>query len=91
MYPDYPLGEIKPLPPPLQDVLGNVISNGDGDGDGYAALHNIMRTDNRNLVNKVVYPVTPYEGSTATLNVRVHNNMVNHLKKETLRGWQYSK
>jgi hypothetical protein len=59
-------------------------------GYGYAALHNIMRAVHPNVVEKVVEPITHYQGNVVTLAAHVRN-MTNHLEKESLHGRLYTK
>jgi hypothetical protein len=68
-----------------RDTFGNTmrdtITNANGDGDGYAALYNIMRAVHLNLIKKAVEPTMPYQGNSVSIAVHVQN-MANFLEKE---------
>jgi hypothetical protein len=73
---------------PFGNVMKDTVSN--GEVDGYAALHNIMRFKNPNLIEKAVQTATPYQGYIIILAAHVQN-MSNHLKKEALHKRYYTK
>jgi hypothetical protein len=69
-----------------KDPLGNAMKDTvyNGEGYGYAAMHNIMRSVHPNLIQKAVETSTPYQGNMVTFTAHVRN-MSNHLEKEDLR------
>jgi hypothetical protein len=75
-----------------KDTFGNVMKDtvSNGEGDGYAALHNIMRSVHPNVIEKAVNNITPYQGNMVTLAAYVQN-MSNHLEKEALHKIYYTK
>jgi hypothetical protein len=74
-----------------RDTFGNtmrdIITN--ANGDGYAALHNIMRAVHSNLIEKAMDAVTPYQGNSVSIAAHVRN-MANFLEKGELRGRLYT-
>jgi hypothetical protein len=71
---------------PFGNVMKDTVSN--GEGDEYAALHNIMRSVHPNLIEKAVETITPYQGNMVTLAAHVRN-MSNHMEKEAMRKRYY--
>jgi hypothetical protein len=74
-----------------RDTFGNTMRDTitNANGDGYAALHNIMRAFHPNLIEKAVDAVTPYQGNSVSIAAHVRN-MANFLEKKELRGRLYT-
>jgi hypothetical protein len=64
------------------DTFGNTIRDTitNANGDGYAALHNIMRSVHSNLIEKAVDRITPYQGNSVSIAAHAQN-MDNFLEK----------
>jgi hypothetical protein len=71
----------------FRNTMRDTITN--ANGDGYAALHNIMRAVHPHLIEKAVDAVIPYQGNSVSIAAHVRN-MANFLEKEELRGRLYT-
>jgi hypothetical protein len=74
-----------------RDSFGNTMRDTitNANGDGYAALHKIMRSVHPNLTEKAVEAITPYQCNSVSIAAHVRN-MANFLEKEQLRGRLYT-
>jgi hypothetical protein len=74
-----------------RDSFGNTMRDTitNANDDGYAALHNIMRSVHPNFIEKAVDASTPYQGNSISIAAHVRN-MTNFLEKEQLRGRVYT-
>jgi hypothetical protein len=73
------------------DTFGNTMRDTitNSNGDGYAALHNSMRSFHPSLIEKAVDPITPYQGNSVSIMAHVRN-MAKFLEKEQLRCRSYT-
>jgi hypothetical protein len=68
-----------------RDYFGNTMRDtiANANSDGYAALHNTMRSIHPNIIEQEVDPIRPYQGNLVSIAAHVRN-MANFLENEHL-------